>query len=279
MPRPTRRSTAVLVPAREKLGLIGECLDALLRHSDDDVHVYVVEVGYAPERVAELEELSAGRDDLTIVRGVPPVLANAGFNLALAASTEPYVCVVENDVIVTAGYRAALQEAIDESGADLASPRIMDRRTSRIHFDPPVSEIERAGDGYRSTVVRRPKPDWPEVAGRRWIAHLEKHSFAGTRAAMEALAPLDEDICTRTDIDLSLTAHRAGLRIRMVPDAVVEFTPPPIGAEDLAFFAHRWDVERACSSNAKLVAKWNLVDDPGYLHFVDEMRAFLPVPS
>ncbi|MCU1640734.1 MAG: putative glycosyltransferase [Nocardia sp.] len=267
---------AIVVPAREKLSTVHRCLDALEAHAPAGSVVYLVDVGYSAETIAAVHARPPGRIGLRIVRAGPgPVLVNAAVNAALAHIDEPTVCVVENDVVVGQGFWVEMAAALDAFDADLVSPTIVDGHTGKIHFDPPVSELTLAEDGYRSRLVRRPKPAWPRVIGRRRISHLEKHCFGGTLEAFRALAPFDEKVCTRTDVDLSLACHRAGLRLVMAPAAAVAFFGPPVEPADMAFFAYRWDLDRATRSNERLVAKWQLRDDHDYLEFVHEMRAFI----
>jgi GT2 family glycosyltransferase len=269
--------TAVLILAREKLSRVSECLDAVMTLTTGDFHVYLVDVGYPRDLLAPLERRARESTKLTIVSGgTAPVLANAALNLALAASKEPFVCVVENDVVVSPDYWHPMRQMLGSGSYDLVSPTIWDGRTSKIHFDPPVSRIERIADGgYQSDLVRRPKNGIARVPGPRPTCHLEKHCFAGTREAMERLQPFDEAVLTRTDIDLSLTAFHIGLRVGMCPSSEVTFHGPPISEVDHEFFAYRWDLERAVASNERVERKWKLGAAGDYLKFVHEMREFI----
>lgn len=269
--------TAIVVPAREKLSLVEQCVDAILEHTGGGFRIYLVDVGYDEATIKAIETRCAQEEtDLRVLTGTPPILANAAFNLAMRHVEEPLVCVVENDVIVRPGYWNALRDTLLACESDMASPTIIDGHTGLVHFDPPRSEIRRTGERYESKLVRRPKPEWPRVAGRRRIHHLEKHCFAGTREAMQRLVPLDEQVCTRTDVDLSFSCHRAGLTIWMAPDAEVVFFGPPVKSSDLPYFAYRWDLARATASNNMLVEKWGLDKDGDYLEFVHKMRAHIP---
>ena len=268
---------AFVVPAREKLSTVLRCLDALEAHAPDGAPVFLINVGYSEQTLAALRARSACRTELRIIDGGPgPMLANQAVNRALAHVSEATVCVVENDVVVQPGFWAEMAATLEELEADVVSPTILDARSGRIHFDPPVSALTLAADGYRSTLVRRPKPAWPRVAGRRRIQHLEKHCFAASLDALSRLLPFDEQVVTHTDIDMSLACHQAGLRLAMAPAAEVAFHGPPVEDEDLDFFAHRWDLERAERSTKRLLSKWQLHEDHDYLEFVHEMREFIP---
>jgi Glycosyltransferase like family 2 len=267
---------AVIVPAREKLSTVMRCLDALDAHAPEGSPIYLMEVGYCAETLAALRARAHNRTELRIIDcGPGPVLVNTALNHGLTHVTEPMACVVENDVVVHAGFWSEMAAAREDLDADLVSPTIIDGVSGKIHFDPPVSEVVLTESGYRSRIVRRPKPAWPRVEGRRLINHLEKHCFGGTTSALRALAPFDERVCTHTDIDLSLSCHRAGLRIAMAPAAEVTFHGPPIDEADREFFAYRWDVERATRSTEWLLAKWSLEEDHDYLEFVFEMQPYI----
>lgn len=269
--------TAVLIPAREKLSRVHDCLDAVLENTGGDFHVYLVEVGYSGELLASLERRARESAALSIVRGGHgPVLSNAAINLALAATDEPFVCVVENDVVVGPDYWTPMREMLAGGEYDLVSPVIWDGHTGQIHFDPPVSHLEPTAEGgYHSDLIRRPKEGFARVPGRRPTHHIEKHSFAATRAAVDRLAPLDEAVLTRTDMDLSLTAFDLGLRAGICPDSNVAFYGPPVDDVDREFFAYRWNVDRAKAANEHVVRKWKLQTPRNYLDFVYEMAEFV----
>jgi hypothetical protein len=278
MPR-VGESTAILMPAREKLSRVGDSVDAVLRHTTGPFHLYLVDVGYSSRVMEAIAARARAGAPITILDGEDaPLLANAALNRALRASHEPYVCVVENDVEAHPGYWEHLYAALNSGNFDLVSPSIWDGHTSELHFDPPVSRISPVADGgYASELVRRPKPHkgFDRVTGKRGISHLEKHCFAGTRAAMMSLYPFDESVTTRTDIDLSLAAAHMRLRVGMVPSAEVTFWGPPVTTEDQKFFSYRWDLERAKAANEHLETKWKLRANKDYLDFVHEMREFI----
>lgn len=271
-------SVDVIIPAREKLATLPKCLDAILESTRRDVRILVVDVGYPGAMIEDLHKRSRQQPILLIRPDEPgPVLANAAFNLAFARSDANLVCVIENDVLAHAGCVDALADALERGPWDLASPVIWDQRADKIHFDPPLSHITVTDGRHRMRLVRRPKPDHPRVRGERRIWHLEKHSFAGTRTALNRLYPFDEMATTRTDIDLSLSAFKSGLRIGLVPTAEVDFIAPPISALDAEFFAYRWDLDRARRANNHIVSKWHLIDEKGYLHFAEKMQEFIPI--
>jgi len=234
----------------------------------------LVDPGYPEELLEKIESVATGRG--LNLRRVPSALSdstNRSWNLFVEASSRPTLLAVENDVTLQPGGIHRLLAALDCGEFDIVVPVIYENNAATIHFDPPISRIEELPDGTRrSGLVRRPKPGYSRVAEVRRISHLEKHCFAMARRTADLLGPIDENMHCRTDIDLSLLCHVVGVRIGIVPEAgAVLHTALAVDVDEAAFRA-RWDLDAARRANARLVAKWNLVDYQSSVPFVLEME-------
>ena len=102
---------AVVVPTRDRPGHLASCLAALraeLREGDE--LVVVDSCSAVPVQVAE-RVLRADRPGASLAR-----------NLGWRATSAPVIAFVDDDVQVAAGWRAALDEAVD--GVDLVCGRV-----------------------------------------------------------------------------------------------------------------------------------------------------------
>jgi hypothetical protein len=138
-----------------------------------------------------------------------------------------------------------------------------------------VSRIDRVPGGVRSELVRRPQEGESQLDGVRHIAHLEKHCFLMSLATARRLAPLDEQMHCRTDIDASMHCWARDMRIGFTPDAHVSFSRSLDVTVDRHLFAHRWDTDATELANRRLMEKWHLVGYRSSITFARTMQAHL----
>lgn len=168
--------------------------------------------------------------------------------------------------------------ACEEQEADVAVPLIIERQRQHewFHFDKRLGYIKQI-DGTaesRYEIVRRNFPARLDGSSLRIpMQMIESHCVLLRTSTAKAILPLDQELNTREEVDLSFALYHAGAKTVMEPKCRVVFKPvPPIEPEECDYFNIRWDYQQAEKSENRLVDKWNLVDLPSTLPFVQSRR-------
>jgi len=143
---------------------------------------------------------------------------NAGVDVALGNGADA-VLLLNNDTTVEPGFLEPLTAAACGAIVGAACAQILDSATGRIWYAG-ASYDPRRGHQGRHTGYGDP-PLEPEIA-----PYETERACGGAmlipRAALEDVGPLDETLFAYAeDVDWSLRARRAGLRILVVPASVV----------------------------------------------------------
>jgi hypothetical protein len=269
----SRRSIAVALIAREKFGVAQEALERLYE-STVPFHLYFVATPYPEPVRREIDRLLAAKDAVTILDVQSYVFPNDALNRVVdSLREEDVLCVVENDVLVEPDSLEIMADTLERHPCDVVSPLILEGRREGLHYDPPISVIERDGESYYSRVERIPRNGHARVHGARVVRHIEKHAFAMTAESARTLAPFEPWLNTREQIEFSLKAFDAGLTIVFEPRSVVRYIAPgELQPQDMEFFRFRWDEERARRSNSYIEKRWNLVDFHRSTTFIQRMN-------
>ena len=195
------------------------CLRALQRATYRELSIVVVDNGSTdggPESVAA--EFPAVRllplgENRGFAGGV-----NAGADAALGDGADA-VLLLNNDATVEPGFLESLVDVACADGVGAACAQILDSATGRIWYAG-ASYDPRRGHQGRHTGYGDP-PLSPATA-----PYETERACGGAmlipRAALEEVGPLDETLFAYAeDVDWSLRARRAGLRILVVPASIV----------------------------------------------------------
>ena len=195
------------------------CLRALQRVTYPDLSIVVVDNGSTdggPEAVAA--EFPAVRllplgENCGFAGGV-----NRGAEAALADGADA-VLLLNNDATVEPGLLEPLVDAACADGVGAACAQILDSATGRIWYAGASYDPRRGHQGRHTGYGDSPLP--PATA-----PYETERACGGAmlipRAALEDVGPLDETLFAYAeDVDWSLRARRAGLRILVVPASVV----------------------------------------------------------
>jgi GT2 family glycosyltransferase len=194
------------------------CLHSLRAATYPDISVVVVDnasTDGGPDAVAaEFPEVTLIRLDEN--RGFAGGV-NAGMEAALDYGADA-VLLLNNDAVVDAGFLEPLVEAV-EPGVGAACAQILDADGSRIWYAGAAYDPRRGHQGRHTGYGQPPMP--PNVA-----PYETDRACGGAmlvpRSALELVGPLDETLFAYAeDVDWSLRAHNAGLRIVVVPASVV----------------------------------------------------------
>lgn len=210
----------IIIPNYNGIDLLPTCLDALRRQTRQDFLVTIVDDASTDGSVALLHEKYPEVQVITLPtnRGLA-----AAINTAIAATTQKYVVLLNNDTEADEHWLAALIGALEaQPGYAFAASklRLFDRR----------DVLHSAGDGYHFDGIPYNQGVWELDHGQYDAVREVWGPCAGAaayrRSVLESLAidgrVFDEDLFMYCeDVDLNLRARFAGYRTVFVPDAIV----------------------------------------------------------
>jgi glycosyltransferase involved in cell wall biosynthesis len=238
---------SVVVPALNAAGTIGVQLDALAAQEwSEPWEVLIVDNGSTDGTDAVAEGYADRLPGLRVVRVAERGQAKA-LNAGVAASHAEAVAFCDADDQVAPGWVAAMGAALSE--AEFAAGRADDEL-----LNEPWQRAARAS---------QPPDRSPTVLFLPDVPYAGSNVIGVRRGTHERLGGFDESMAALFDVDFSIRAHEAGIRLRFVPDAVVHY-----GYRDtwLGTFDQARSYGRA---NVFLQRKHRaLVRRPGFLHWL-----------
>jgi hypothetical protein len=270
------RVTIGFVP-RDRFCMAAQALEHLFRHTRPPFQLIVVDCGIPEVYRREMDEVLNGRENVEVIRTPHYLQTNAAHNLVIQRNKDPYLCLIENDNLVHEDWLLHLIAACEEHPADVAVPLIFERTEEKVHFDDRLGHIRTVttADGQKLAIVpRRSSTESDRTASRRSIELIETHCMLFRSEVLRHIGPLDEKVeQSRQEVDLSLALHHARVRRVFEPKACVTFSPPPpIYPEERDYYLFKWDPDRARQSHAWIKQKWNLVEVPTSVPFVQARR-------
>lgn len=259
---------------REKFGWTLPSLRRIYAYTEVPFRLYVVDSMYPPEiRAAIVAELR-GRNNVVWIRCRRFLYPNEALNEVIARLAEPYLCLVQNDVLVEPGYLRFMLETCEQLGCDLVSPLIdeYEGESRKLHRGTDCSGlgiVERAGRlevNVPRTVEQRD--------GRKRLYHLELHCLMMTAAAARAFHAMPR-LNTREHYELAIRAWRRGQHAYLDERAHVAYVLPPIRAYDRAYFRFRWDRIQALASHCYVRDRWRVENLPNVMEFIETMNEYL----
>jgi len=193
----------IIIPVWNNLDLTKDCIEHLMRNTDTPYRIIAVDNASDDRTSSYLDGLSARTDALVIHNDT-----NLGFikavNQALAVSSAPFICVLNNDTIPAEGWlRAMIDFAREHPDVGLINPQCDG------HGSAPIGEYARS--------LRSEKGNYMEMNQCQGFCMLMK------RKLVDSIGLLDEafGIGGFDDTDYSMRAHKAGFRCVAIRDAYV----------------------------------------------------------
>lgn len=274
---PSISRVTIVVTQRERVSLTRDSLTSLLECTDQPFDLVVVTGGLRGRLGSWLDQEARSRGFIHVDAGRPLTPAEAR-NIGIDHAKTEYVAFVENDVLFTRGWLAALLACADESGASVVAPVTCEGRplhTILHHIGPVESNEEnfiREADGldFDEDFFKQGQ-DISKIENglvRRRTKNVEMHCFLARRALFDRIGRFDPVIVSKEYLDFSWRLRAAGEPIWFEPDSIVTFLVPsdddPVRPEDLPHFLLRWSLEWQKRSHDALKAKWGLKED-GYV--------------
>ncbi len=165
--------------------------------------------------------------------------------------------------------------AADEEGADAVVPQLWEqgRKGHRLHGVKNIGQLrfDDAADGRHLAMDPVTRDVQNRYAGRRRVTAIETHCILFRREVFDRASLIDDKLCTREGIDLSLALAEAGCSVVCEPGSVVTFyPPPPIEPEDRALYFTHWNLDQARETCAYLRKKWGLASFSESIDFVGQ---------
>jgi len=266
------RNIAVGFVPRERFSSAPESLESILKHTDASIELLIVDCGTPPAVWQGIEKVIQGRANVRVLHSDAHLLPNEARNVVIRETDAEFICLIENDNIVEAGWLETLRNACEALAADVAVPLLMEGRpgTSKVHFDDNLGAV--SADG--GTVSISPRTSTREMAkrGRQLVDCLETHCLFFRRSVFERLGEFDESLNTSEEVDLSLALKHANAPIVFEPACKIHYVLPtyPLSDVDKAYFMKKWKLVQAHEAHKRIKEKWHLSELPQVIGFVEE---------
>jgi GT2 family glycosyltransferase len=200
---------AVVIPNRNRAGLLGRTLESVARQTVAASRVVVVDNGSTDDSVAVSRRAGAQVLEWPDNRGFA-----AAVNAGARECDEEWLLILNNDAELDQGCLAGLLAAAERQQAACVAPRLLSRANPDL-LDGGWDLLSRGGAALR---CGHGLPDGPDFREERLIG------FAPLTATLirRELCELDEGFGSYLeDVELSLRLQLAGQRIAYAPEAVV----------------------------------------------------------
>jgi GT2 family glycosyltransferase len=159
---------SVIVLTWNALEYIRQCADGLLAHTDPRHELIFVDNGSQQETRDYLTRLAADHEQIQVIFNETNLGFAAGNNVGLAAATGQYVCLLNSDAVVTAGWLERLMRPLEgDPRLGLIGP-VTNSITGMQKLEP-VDYDERTLEGLADFAARRAVEHEGEVGPSLWI--------------------------------------------------------------------------------------------------------------
>jgi hypothetical protein len=232
----------------------------------------------------EMERLLQQHDDVTVIRENRFLLPSASKNLIVDRTDTPYMCLIENDILVESGWVERFLRAARTHSADVVIPLIYElfedypERPPRPHYDDDLGQVRarQTSEGERYIIEPRTTSRFSDPASpARAEEFMEAHCLFFRRALFDRMKPFDGECNASDEVDISMAVRDAGGTAIFDPSCSVTFLQPafPIAPVDRDYFLLRWDPSAARKSHRRLMDRWKLAASPQMLGFWHERHA------
>ncbi len=267
---------AVVFHARHRFAWTLAALRRLYALAGAAFRLYLVDGVYPREVRAELDPFLADKSDVVRIAARRFLYPNEALNLALARLTEPYVFLLQNDVLLSRGALASALAAIRRLDCDVVSPEVLDdvAGTPAAHLESSAALVirERA-DG----VWVEPDTSPEEHDGYRRLYHFEMHCLLLKAESLRAVGPLPPlNVHEHIDLAVALWRQNRTVYLDRASRALVMDTPPgPLRDYECPYYRFRWDAGRARQSQELVRQRWRMANLFDVMPFIREKHTAL----
>jgi GT2 family glycosyltransferase len=241
--RGARLAVTVIVPTRDRLDLLEQCISSVERHTDYPAFdIVIVDNGSTDPATLAYLDASAHR----VIRHPGAFNFSDLVNAGAASSSSPLLLLLNNDTQITdAGWLAALVDELDDSSVGAVGCKLVGAEGEAQH-----EGIGLGIGGYPAMNL-----DLGHYLGlddaTRDVAAVTAACVLVSRTAFDAIGGFDHELAVGYgDVDFCLRLRAAGYRIVYTPRAVIRHlgqasrgtSPHP---DDDLLFGARWPAHRA----------------------------------
>jgi GT2 family glycosyltransferase len=254
-----QQSIAVGVVMRDRFSMFATCLEAISAHTESPFRLILVVGGADPGTKQYLRDFERCHAGTTVVFADALLLQGEARNLALRHCSERFCVILENDTIVHQNWLMPLVDCMQDEGAAVVAPLILDFWSHRIHAAGGGFEELQSRDGVelRHQINQQGLRVATGLQGRARIDYPENHCVLINRELLP-----DEDLFDDVepfDVDLGLTLRLRGLTGFLEPRSLATYMdPPPLQVRDIEAFKFRWDFNAWRERNRRFRQKWQV---------------------
>jgi len=249
-PKPAQPGlVSIVIPLYNQLAYTQGCLQSLRKTTTVDAEIILVDNASSDGTGAYLKTL----DDVTIISNADNRGCSGAWNQGAQAASGEWIVILNNDVLLSAGWLEGLLEAASRLELDIVTPAI---REGEYNYD--IDSYARDFTSRMKAVVRRGR-----ASGICFMVH---------RRVFEAIGIFDENfrIGQYEDTDFFLRASRAGFYLGTVGSSFLHHfgsvtqksmkstrITRPYALENKAYFIRKWKLpwwKRATIRNADKLA-------------------------
>ena len=256
------RATVVITPRDRYTGVV-ECIQAVYESTEEPVDLMVLDLGYPPALIKQVEEAVADREGAEIIP-LGLMIPMEAFDKVRHRIKTPYTVLLDNDSRPTPGWLAALIECAEEENAALVSPLTLEREgldegpDLRNHlYTSELRVVDVEGTPYlieHKPYRRAPKDEIPQE--RAPTDQFELHCVMMETAVLQQLDM--PPMVIREHIDIGMQIRAMGRKLMAEPRSVVIFDNlrERMSWSDLRFFWYRWSPEFSERSSRLFEKRW-----------------------
>jgi len=266
----TATVSLVVVP-RERFSYARESLESIFEHTGDTPYELIYVDGGSPRALRDWLAATAEARDFTLVRTPGYLSPNRARNLGLAHVRTKYLVFIDNDVIVSPGWLAALLSCAEETGAAAVTPLTCEGSPLHQTIHCAGGSVEIVETDSQRKLVERMHLQKSTVTKMRPQLHrtetglAEFHCMLVRTAMFQKTGPLDEQFLnTKEHLDFCMLMRQAGEKLYLEPASLVTYIfNRPLELSDYPYFMLRWSDAWELRSLRRMMDKWRLPQD-GY---------------
>jgi GT2 family glycosyltransferase len=263
-------TTLVIVP-RERFSRMRRCLESVYQHLPPRSPVIVVD-GASPQPLGSWLAGESNRRGFRLIRTEHLLTPNEARNLGGRAVDTPWMAFIDNDVLVSDGWLAALRRSAEANGAAMVAPITLEGEWEQDKIHDFGGHLEPASPGApRSCRVRQPFCHDRYSQVRHQLRSgpadvLEFHAFLLRTDAFHQIGGMDENLLnTREHVDFSLEAEKRGVVRWVEKDAVItHLLGEPFKRMDFPYYLLRWNEQWNRRTMDYFFAKWGFAADEAF---------------
>jgi hypothetical protein len=232
---------------REHFSLAAESLQRIFEYTHIPFNLIVVDCKTPEIYWHQIEEVLRDHSNVKVIRTEHYLMPNQSRNRVIQESNDDFICFIENDILVEAGWLTHLIEACEKHPADVAIPRIFEGQSgdTKIHWDRGFGEMHsvQTENGLKWQITPATGVICRDQGSHRRKVELwgEPHCELYRRSVFDRVDPFDEQIVCLDFMDSNLALYQSQISVVFEPKSIVRICPlfPPRLLHSLDYYLKR----------------------------------------